>query len=100
MRFDPLKTSSEPRWLARLDAHGRVIEAEELPPGTDLRITLTARLLALREAGWLIEGVSYSGTFVSRGELRHRVAVYPQDPRERFIDIHGPYPVSPLTIQR
>jgi hypothetical protein len=92
--FDPLKTSDERRWLARLDAHGDVIESEELPPRTNLRVALTERLLALREAGWTVEGVSYSGTFVRKGDKRHRVAIYPRDPTERFVDSHGTYPAS------
>lgn len=90
--FDPLKPSNKARWLSRLDEHNRIQEVQELKPGADLRSALAQQLEQLRSDGWLIEGVSFSGSFIRRGATRHYVSVYPKDPRDQPISLHGPYP--------
>jgi hypothetical protein len=93
-RFDPLELSDKPRWLSRLDEHNRVQEVFELPPGTDLRAALARRLDELKVAGWTIEGIAFSGTFIRTADSRHYVAIYPSDPRDQPISLHGAYPGS------
>jgi hypothetical protein len=82
-RYDPLKPSDKPRWLARLDMFRNVVEVRELPPGANLRGALAQDSVALRRDGWTIEGVSFTGTFVRRADVRHYLGVYPADPQGR-----------------
>jgi len=93
-RFDPLRVTHASRWLSRLDAHNRVIESRELPAGTDLRLALSTHLARLQTDGWVVEGVSFSGTFIHRGSERHYMAIYPADPKAQPISLHGAYPGS------
>jgi hypothetical protein len=93
-RLDPLKSTSQVRWLARLDQNGRVQTSEELAPQTDLRMALSLYLEALSREGWLIEGVAFSGSFVRKGSDRHYVSIYAHDPSDQFYDSHGPYPMD------
>jgi hypothetical protein len=93
-RHDPLKPADQPRWLARLDEHGRVQTSEQLAAGADLRLTLTHHLHELALQGWLIEGLVFSGSFARKGSDRHYVSIYPHDPTEPLISLHGPYPGS------
>jgi hypothetical protein len=99
-RFDPLRVTHTSRWLSRLDAHNRIIEVRELPAGTDLRNALDMHLAQLQKDGWVVEGVSFSGTFVHRGSERNYVAVYPADPRSQPISLHGAYPGAKPSISR
>ena len=79
-RFDPLATSSAPRSLVRVDLFRTVIDVQELPPGADLRRAPADGIEFLHRAGWTIEGVSYSGTFVRRGNERHYLSIVPPIP--------------------
>jgi hypothetical protein len=91
-RYDPLKQSDKPHWLSRLDEHNRVQEVQELAARTNLRAALDGKLEELRAEGWSIEGVAFSGTFIRRGGQRHYVAVYPSNPSDQPISLHGAYP--------
>jgi hypothetical protein len=93
-RHDPLRATDNARWLARLDEHGRVQTSQELAPGADLRQALAQHLNQLALQGWRIEGVAFSGSFVRKGSDRHYVSIYPHNPHEQFISLHGPYPGS------
>ena len=91
-RYDPLHTNTAPQWLARVDKFNKVIESRKLAPRTDLRAALAAGIEELRRDGWTIEGVSCNGTFVHRAAERHYLGVYPADPGEAPLSLHGKYP--------
>ena len=88
-RYDPLATSSATRWLVRVDEFRHVVDVVELRPGTDLRQALAAGIEKLRSEGWLVEGVSFSGTFARRGGDRHNLCVVPTDPEQPLREMWG-----------
>src|SRR5688500_17685856 len=51
-KYDPLATSRLTRWLVLRDLFHNVLDATELPPGTDLRNAFAAGLAALERDGW------------------------------------------------
>jgi hypothetical protein len=77
------------RWLVRVDLYRNVVDAVELRSGTDLRQALTEGIEQLQRDGWDIEGVSFSGTFVTRGAVRHYLSVVPTDPGEPVPEMYG-----------
>jgi hypothetical protein len=93
-RYDPLAKSTETRWLVRVDLYRNVIDALELASGTDLRAALADGIEQLRRDGWENEGVSFGSTFVCQGEERHQLGVYPTDPYDLALSLHGQYPGS------
>ena len=66
-KYDPLATSRRARWLVLRDMFHNVLDATELPPGTDLRRAFAAGVAALERDGWLSEGASGAMVFVRRG---------------------------------
>ncbi len=66
-KYDPLATSRLTRWLVLRDMFHNVLDATELPPGTDLRAAFGNGLAALERAGWRSEGATGSMVFVRRG---------------------------------
>jgi hypothetical protein len=88
-RYDPLATSSATRWLVRVDEFRNVVAVLELPAGTDLRQALADGMESLRREGWEIEGVSFSGTFVTRGCDRHNLSILPTDPGKPLGEMWG-----------
>ena len=57
-KYDPLATSRLSRWLVLRDMFHNVLDATELPPGSDLRKSFADGLAALERAGWQNEGAS------------------------------------------
>lgn len=78
------------RWLVRVDLFRAVVEVVELQPGTDLRRALAAGIDRLKREGCRIEGVSYSGTIVSRGGVRHYLSVVTTNPESFSVGMWGP----------
>ena len=69
-KYDPLATSRLSRWLVLRDMFHNVLDATELPPGTDLRVAFADGLAALERDGWHSEGASGAMVFVRRGGER------------------------------
>jgi hypothetical protein len=88
-KYDPLATSSHTRWLVLRDMFHNVLDATELPPGTDLRQAFADGLTALERAGWQSEGASGSMVFVRRGGERRLFSVHEHDPHEPLPPGHG-----------
>jgi hypothetical protein len=88
-KYDPLATSTHPRWLVLRDLFHNVLDATELPPGTDLRRAFAEGLAALERAGWVNEGASGNMVFVHRGSERRLLAVHELDPYEPLPAGHG-----------
>src|SRR4029079_5057447 len=57
-KYDPLANSRLTRWLVLRDMFHNVLDATELPPGTDLRTAFADGLAQLERAGWQSEGAS------------------------------------------
>jgi hypothetical protein len=88
-KYDPLATARLPRWLVLRDLFHNVLDATELPPGTDLRAAFAAGLAALERDGWLSEGASGAMVFVRRNGERRLLAVHEHDPHEPLPAGHG-----------
>jgi len=80
--FDPLEPTQELRWYVVRDRLGRVLEARQLPPGTDLKRILLAAMLERIDNGWgLGEFGSRGGScFCVKGTERCQVAIEAADP--------------------
>jgi hypothetical protein len=80
--FNPLETTSAPRWYVVRTMHGSVIESRELSPGADLKHVFVTAMLAWMDGGWQIgEFSSNSGTFFcTRAHERRAVSIVPIDP--------------------
>lgn len=81
-RHDPLATAPQPRWLVVRDMFQHVLDATELPGGTDLRQAFVAGVAALERDGWRSEGASGAMVFVSRGHERRLLCITEADPFE------------------
>jgi hypothetical protein len=88
-KYDPLATSRHPRWLVLRDMFHNVLDATEMPPGTDLRRAFADGLAALERDGWQSEGASSAMVFVNRGGQRRLLTVHEQDPYEPLPPGHG-----------
>jgi len=88
-KYDPLALSRQPRWLVLRDMFHNVLDATELPPGTDLRAAFAAGLAALELDGWQSEGASGAMVFVRRNGERRLLAVHEHDPHEPLPAGHG-----------
>ena len=88
-KYDPLATSPRTRWLVLRDMFHNVLDATELPPGTDLRQSFAAGLADLERAGWRSEGASGAMVFVRRGDERRLFAIHELDPHEPLPPGHG-----------
>ena len=88
-KYDPLATSTHSRWLVLRDLFHNVLDATELPPGTDLRRAFADGLTALERAGWHSEGASGGMVFVHRGSERRLLVVHEHDPHEPLPAGHG-----------
>jgi hypothetical protein len=88
-KYDPLATSRLTRWLVLRDMFHNVLDATELPPGTDLRRAFAAGLAELEGAGWTSEGAGGAMVFVRRGGERRLFAVHEHDPHEPLPPGHG-----------
>jgi hypothetical protein len=88
-KYDPLATSRQSRWLVLRDLFHHVLDATELPPGSDLRHAFAAGLAALERDGWHSEGASGAMVFVRRNGERRLLAVHEHDPHEPVPAGHG-----------
>jgi hypothetical protein len=88
-KYDPLATSSLSRWLVLRDMFHNVLDATELPPGSDLRQAFAGGLAALERDGWESEGASGAMVFVSRGNERRLLTIHELDPHEPLPTGHG-----------
>ena len=88
-KYDPLATSSHSRWLVLRDMFHNVLDATELPPGSDLRKSFAAGLAELERAGWESEGASGAMVFVRRGGERRLLTLHEHDPHEPLPPGHG-----------
>ncbi|HEV7608420.1 MAG TPA: hypothetical protein VGO61_13840 [Steroidobacteraceae bacterium] len=88
-RYDPVATSRLSRWLVLRDMFHNVLDATELPPGTDLARAFAAGLANLERDGWNSEGASGAMVFVRRGSERRLFAVHEHDPHEPLPPGHG-----------
>lgn len=76
--FDPLKSTTEPRWLRVVDQARQVIETRELAPLCDLRAELDVERRRREAEGWAVEwpiGRYASGFFMSKDGRRWYVAI-------------------------
>jgi hypothetical protein len=87
--YDPLAASRHPRWLVLRDMFHNILDATELPPGTDLRTAFAAGLAALERQGWTSEGASGGMVFVRRNGERRFFALHEHDPHEPLPPGHG-----------
>lgn len=88
-KYDPLATSRHSRWLVLRDLFHNVLDATELPAGTDLRGAFAHGLAALERDGWLSEGASGGMVFVRRNGERRLLAIHEHDPHEPLPPGHG-----------
>jgi len=88
-KYDPLATSQLSRWLVLRDMFHNVLDATELPPGSDLRKSFADGLAALERAGRRNEGASGAMVFVSRGGERRLLSMHEHDPHEPLPPGHG-----------
>ena len=88
-KYDPLATSQLSRWLVLRDMFHNVLDATELPPGSDLRRSFADGLTAIEREGWQSEGASGAMVFVRRGNERRLLSVHEQDPHEPLPPGHG-----------
>ena len=88
-QYNPLATSTRPRWLVLRDMFHNVLDATELPAGTDLRQSFADGLAALEAAGWQSEGASGAMVFVCRAGERRFLAIHELDPFEPPPPGHG-----------
>jgi hypothetical protein len=88
-KYDPLARSHQPRWLVLRDLFHNVLDATELPPGTDLRQAFASGLAELELQGWQSEGATGAMVFVRRGAERRLLAVHEHDPHEPVPAGHG-----------
>jgi hypothetical protein len=88
-KYDPLATSRLSRWLVLRDMFHNVLDATELPAGTDLRRAFADGLSALEREGWTNEGASGAMVFVRRGGERRLLSVHEHDPYEPLPAGHG-----------
>ena len=80
--FDPLERTREPRWYTVRNMHGALLEARQIPAGSDLKRAFLAAMLDHIDAGWQLgEFSSTGGTFFcTRGVERRMVSITPTDP--------------------
>jgi hypothetical protein len=80
--YDPLETTSEPRWYVVRDALNRVLEARPLQAATDLKRVFVAAMLERIDAGWELGEFSSRGgsVFFTRGVDRCMVGIEAADP--------------------
>ena len=57
-RFDPLEPPEEPRWYTVRNTYGKLLEARQLPPGSDLKNAFITAMLEWIDAGWRLEEFS------------------------------------------
>jgi hypothetical protein len=88
-KYDPLATSRLSRWLVLRDMFHNVLDATELPPGSDLRKSFADGLAALEREGWQNEGASGAMVFVRRGGERRLLSLHEHDPHEPLPPGHG-----------
>lgn len=88
-KYDPLALSNQPRWLVLRDLFHNVLDATELPPGTDLRQAFASGLAGLEKQGWHSEGATGAMVFVRRGPERRLLAIHEHDPHEPVPAGHG-----------
>ena len=88
-KYDPLATSTRSRWLVFRDMFHHVLDATELPPGSDLRRGFADGLAALERDGWESEGASGAMVFVRRGGERRLLVIHEHDPHEPLPPGHG-----------
>ena len=90
-RYDPLAASPAPRWLVRVDPFRNVVDVLDLTPGADLRRALARGIEQLTLDDWEIEGVSFSGTLVRRGDAHHHLGIVSTDPGRPLGEMWGPH---------
>jgi hypothetical protein len=80
--FDPLEPTCEPRWYTVRNMHGALLEARQLPAGSDLKRALVAAMLDHIDAGWQLGEFSSTGGvfFCTRGTERRMVSITPTAP--------------------
>ena len=88
-KYDPLATSRLSRWLVLRDMFHNVLDATELPAGSDLRQSFADGIAALEREGWHNEGASGSMVFVRRGGERRLLSIHEHDPHEPLPSGHG-----------
>ncbi|MEJ0087896.1 MAG: hypothetical protein WDO72_19685 [Pseudomonadota bacterium] len=88
-KYDPLATSNHSRWLVLRDLFHNVLDATELPAGSDLRNGFATGLAALERDGWQSEGASGAMVFVRRGGERRLLVIHEHDPHEPLPQGHG-----------
>jgi hypothetical protein len=88
-KYDPLATSRLSRWLVLRDMFHNVLDATELPPGSDLRRSFADGLTALEREGWQSEGASGAMVFVRRGGERGLLSLHEHDPQAPLPPGHG-----------
>jgi len=88
-KYDPLATSRLSRWLVLRDMFHNVLDATELPAGTDLPRAFADGLASLEREGWMSEGASGGMVFVRRGSERRLLSVHEHDPHEPLPPGHG-----------
>ena len=89
--FDPLETTTAPRWYVVRSMHGTVIKSLLLPAGADLKREFIALMLTWMDEGWQVgELSSASGTFFCHRELERRmISIDPTDPHDAPIFGNG-----------
>src|ERR1700744_703385 len=80
--YDPLRASTQPRWLTVRTFGGGLLEARRLEPGTDLVRAFLAAMLDLIDNGWQLgEFASGSGAVRhERASEKRMLAIEEQDP--------------------
>ena len=80
--FDPLETTTEPRWYVVRNMHGAVLEVRPLAPDANLKRAFVAAMLGWIDAGWELGEVSSTGSvfFCTKGVERRQVEISPTDP--------------------
>lgn len=87
-RYDPFRATDQPRWLVLQDIFRTALAFDPLPPGSNLRAAMTAKLAELQADGWRVEGgYEYGFVFIRRGGERRELGINAVDPT-------GPHPVG------
>jgi hypothetical protein len=81
---DPLEPTQEPRWYVVRSMHGTVIEARQLPGGTNLKRAFLSAMIEWIDDGWTVKEFSSSAAafFCDRSPERRMISIDPTDPHD------------------
>jgi hypothetical protein len=82
--YNPLETTTAPRWLVVRSMHGTVLEARRLVDGEHLQRVFVAEILRRLDAGWRVGEFSSAAAmfFCEKDTDRCVVTIDPTNPHE------------------